>query len=443
MRKIEKIGLSFAVIIGIGVGGFFTLPWILGLFTKDIPPIDDHDLRLQKVLLLDSENAYFDLIRGGKALSLTKEEEQFLTDATTGKTWDDAKATTILEKNATALAFFTAAAEKAAFQDVAIANPADISFEIKSPNINDWRTLTRLSALRTRVFVRAGNGTEGLEEILHSIRISSAILRSQSTLIEYLVALGMKEIGINTARDIVSKETVDSTKLKQIVSELSNYYDNEKGLESAFRGEYMGTAQIIDRMATGDFESSRAVFDSLGESSDPERVNEPSKKVMNSFYFRQNKSKKIHAEMMRAFLLNTTKPCGMQQFPKPEQSNNSSVALYFSDNAIGKLLTALAVASYENVFTKKCQDDLLVGVLQATLALKMHITAMGAYPATLSELVPQYFPSVPLDPFDGKPLRYSPTKKILYSVGKDLIDEGGSTGDDWKKMNDPTFPVAF
>ena len=37
----------------------------------------------------------------------------------------------------------------------------------------------------------------------------------------------------------------------------------------------------------------------------------------------------------------------------------------------------------------------------------------------------------------------SKEKKIIYSVGKDLIDSGGSKGDDWKKMEDPTFKIEF
>ncbi|HOY63949.1 MAG TPA: hypothetical protein PK745_12320, partial [bacterium] len=33
---------------------------------------------------------------------------------------------------------------------------------------------------------------------------------------------------------------------------------------------------------------------------------------------------------------------------------------------------------------------------------------------------------VPIDPFDGSPLRYDKEKRAVYSVGQNLIDEGGS-----------------
>ena len=48
-------------------------------------------------------------------------------------------------------------------------------------------------------------------------------------------------------------------------------------------------------------------------------------------------------------------------------------------------------------------------------------------PSSLQELVPAYLPRVPIDPFDGKPFRYDPERGILYSVGRDLQDGGGST----------------
>jgi hypothetical protein len=64
------------------------------------------------------------------------------------------------------------------------------------------------------------------------------------------------------------------------------------------------------------------------------------------------------------------------------------------------------------------------------LALESWRRAHGAWPRSLEELTPGYLPAVPLDPFDGKPLRYLPPKSdgerpTVYSVGVDALDEGG------------------
>jgi hypothetical protein len=49
------------------------------------------------------------------------------------------------------------------------------------------------------------------------------------------------------------------------------------------------------------------------------------------------------------------------------------------------------------------------------------------YPASLSELTPNYLDATPMDPFDGQSLRYRKQGAgyVLYSIGPDLKDNGG------------------
>jgi hypothetical protein len=53
----------------------------------------------------------------------------------------------------------------------------------------------------------------------------------------------------------------------------------------------------------------------------------------------------------------------------------------------------------------------------------------GSYPKSLEELVPDYMPEVPLDPWTGKPLIYrrTPQRYTLYAVGPNRVDDGGVT----------------
>ncbi|HEX5446662.1 MAG TPA: hypothetical protein VFW87_22780 [Pirellulales bacterium] len=52
-------------------------------------------------------------------------------------------------------------------------------------------------------------------------------------------------------------------------------------------------------------------------------------------------------------------------------------------------------------------------------------------PKTLDALIPEFLPEVPLDPFDGQPLRYrlDAGEYAVYSLGADLIDQGGQADD--------------
>jgi hypothetical protein len=48
-------------------------------------------------------------------------------------------------------------------------------------------------------------------------------------------------------------------------------------------------------------------------------------------------------------------------------------------------------------------------------------------PETLAELTPTYLPTVPVDMFDGGPLKYrvEGDSFIVYSIGNDYLDDGG------------------
>jgi hypothetical protein len=67
------------------------------------------------------------------------------------------------------------------------------------------------------------------------------------------------------------------------------------------------------------------------------------------------------------------------------------------------------------------------------LAIQAYEKKHGALPERLDQLVPDYLPRVPEDPFDGKPFRYLrngvPGLPVhawgVYSVGEDFTDDGG------------------
>jgi hypothetical protein len=61
------------------------------------------------------------------------------------------------------------------------------------------------------------------------------------------------------------------------------------------------------------------------------------------------------------------------------------------------------------------------------VSVELYRLANQRWPDKLDDLTPQYLSKVPLDPFDGQPLRYRRLKDgvIIYSVGEDGKDEGG------------------
>ncbi|MCH5372916.1 MAG: hypothetical protein JJ992_02980 [Planctomycetes bacterium] len=78
---------------------------------------------------------------------------------------------------------------------------------------------------------------------------------------------------------------------------------------------------------------------------------------------------------------------------------------------------------YESVDDEGVLHRALIVVLAGQAFRRDH----GQFPKTLDELVPAYLEEVPLDNFDGKPLKYrfNPDGPVVYSVYKNLSDDGG------------------
>jgi hypothetical protein len=62
------------------------------------------------------------------------------------------------------------------------------------------------------------------------------------------------------------------------------------------------------------------------------------------------------------------------------------------------------------------------------LALTRYKLETGRWPQQLTELIPRYLPTTPIDPNDGKPIRYKllDGNPLIYSIGSDRDDDGGT-----------------
>jgi hypothetical protein len=91
------------------------------------------------------------------------------------------------------------------------------------------------------------------------------------------------------------------------------------------------------------------------------------------------------------------------------------------------ILTRLMLPAAEKLGAAVRRTHALVRCLTVLLATERYRRAQGRWPARLAELTPKYLAAVPLDPFDGKPLRYRRLADgvMVYSVGQDGTDDGG------------------
>jgi hypothetical protein len=82
--------------------------------------------------------------------------------------------------------------------------------------------------------------------------------------------------------------------------------------------------------------------------------------------------------------------------------------------------------------------------LIACLAAERYRQAHGAWPSTLADLVPAELAAVPVDPYDGQPLRMRRLADgiVIYSIGSDQTDDGGKLAPSGQ-VNKPGFDPGF
>ena len=109
----------------------------------------------------------------------------------------------------------------------------------------------------------------------------------------------------------------------------------------------------------------------------------------------------------------------------------------FVDNA--SLFTRLthiflgSVAPLDIVFHISACGVAMNDAADAAIAVELYRRAEGKLPQRLDDLVPDFLPQVPADPFDGQPLRYVVREEeyLVYSVGTDRVDNGGNGDPDY------------
>ncbi len=110
------------------------------------------------------------------------------------------------------------------------------------------------------------------------------------------------------------------------------------------------------------------------------------------------------------------------------------------------ILSGLLLPALDKAITRFAEDSARLRAAQVALAIERHrLTHQNQLPASLNALVPAYLKSVPVDPFDGEPIRYRrlPKGYVVYSIGSDGADDGGTEKPPGKTTKDDGYDLTF
>jgi type II secretory pathway pseudopilin PulG len=297
-------------------------------------------------------------------------------------------------------------------------NPPSRSFNTLFPYYAKFRGMARLLVLESRVYASRGDWGRALQCDLDAIRLGLTVPRG-APLIGDLVGIACEAIGRRGAWEAVDKLTAAEAKaaardlellLEKRLPFADTLQEEKWGVQGAlmevFRNPNWRTSS--DFLGLGDAEEDGMVW--------KERLsNIPA--TAHLHLYSNAAIMKNFTGYMDAQIARARQPYAIRSAPPP-----------IPPDLVNQILAPVFSQADNKALVAETQSALLL----TALALRAYRAEHGHYPAKLDALVPAILSKLPADPFGTQGFRYQHqgNKYLLYSVGPDKQDDGGTPIDD-------------
>lgn len=274
------------------------------------------------------------------------------------------------------------------------------------PHVDPLRTAGRLLVLKALLDARQQD-SEGAFQTVRARLAMSETMRHEPLLLCQLVSASIHDAGARLVCELLPETDWSNEQLQQLISELQSV-DFHAGVKTAYSGERV---------------SGRTLF------TNPEMLG-------SEFALHSQLSTK---EDERFFLDVMTQYVNAAELPFPAmldelEQTNDDINDSMDDTHYLTLLSRIALPAGYAGASALAQAQVKTDAAAAHLAIELYRRKHGAYPKSLAELAPEFLSAVPIDPFDGTPLKYEvrETEIIVYSVSLNRTDEGASDDDEYE-----------
>ena len=393
-----------AIVIGVPVLLIVVFFIWLSSASSDIDLPDVTDLMPERVAVADRDNAYTYFTQAAAAADWPEDDTKLL-QILNGEITDSRYVADILGRNQRAMTLLRRGLECNVCQmpeGHLVDDPADY--------ISSWRTLSRLLLLTAVNAQETKRWEEATVACADLLKMGNLITRNAGGFTQYLVGLAFIDQGLAQTRKLANSPGMPADQLRALSDALADIDLLDRGLATAIKAEYLIHANTLDAIAEG-----KPVF--------PEDESIDLSDVRVGYMFQPNRTKAMFADAFRTMLDNAPLAVSERSLEEPEEGGAATV---LSPNGVGKILYSLSVPCEMAVLEASARREGDVAATRLIVACRRYEKDHGELPPTLDALVPKYIDAVPRDPFDGKPMRYDHDRAIIYSVGKDLIDQGGA-----------------
>lgn len=435
--------------------------WI-AMASRDIPPPDFHDLDYPFVQVATEANAHTWFLEARKLLVWGEHERDIyerLRDPSTNRMKtatmatgaypatsnqlvvlerlqkpkaesrpsgpvSDAEVEAILATNAPALTML----RRGLACEVSQPPVATNSQALDGIGITEQINLAWALSLERRWRSRNGDDAGAMTNCIEQLRFGDLQIRHAPTFVQFLVGQAIVGMGVASAWELAATNRLDEASLRVLDQALQKVDAGTNGLPGALRGEFLFGSAVLAEIKTGKLplDVVDAYFGSTGG-----RLYR--KFGLPGFLLRTNETRLAFAEASREAIRNAPLLYRDMRFRdyEAEWANDPGMGrrLLWQGNVIGKFLVEIMRRDSSMDFKAVCRARCDHAGARILIALRRYERRNGHLPEKLDELVPEFIEEVPRDPFDGQSLRYSRERRILWAVGENLRDDGGSKKD--------------
>ena len=428
----------YLLIAGIALTAFVAACVVMFLITRrDEPPPDTSDLAVAWENVDPAENGY--LLLSAAGLLAVEPDPTGLPDDDLD--WPQDVVNKSLAENAAAFDQLRKAEACPHFQ-----RPPASDVLAQPESQDDWPKLSRLVCLRASNDFRKGQEAEAMNDALRLLRLASRMEAAKAPVMTYMYATGAAGMAEDRLQEFAARsQHLDAARLKSVAAAIGACPVRQEDIANAFRASYEMNANTVDAIAQGRIKR-QALISLSGE------PYLPFCNMTDPYWFKPNATKRMFAETTRSQIaaLALPWPDGKAMLDEPCERMMKDHTTFLKwgfapmANRTGRLLyynLAIVGSVLRRGYARDCSA---LGMAQLIVALKAYKVENNRLPEKIEDLVPEYLKALPLDAFDGKPLRYSREKKIVYSVGENGKDLGGMTKEEiraWAKEHAVNYDV--
>ena len=408
-----------AAAIAVAIGGLAAFGW---LASRDEPaPADDAEFAVARPEVAPEENAFTYFLAATNLLVETT-NAQLVADFLAGRAPDGAELRALVASNSACFAQVKRGTECAVCRF-----PLPPSFfDSEFPYFNPWLKIGRLLAVRSRQARLDGRWAEAVVDAWTVARLGGLVADNAESMMHYLVGVAIAGEGFEQILALATDPAVPADDLRVLAAGLDQLGPYDAGLVRALKMEALYAAELVAGFASGRIDWIDLIAFGNRNGARDWRQRLFAAVLRSPYFFRPQATLRAVREKYRQAIRDAAWPYAQADATEEPKFGQSLLQL-LRPNSIGEFFRRMVVMPARMTLENKCRAESLLAGAKLAVACSRFQRKQGRWPETLPELVPEFLAEVPRDPFDGEPFRYSAEKGLVWSVGKNLTDEGGST----------------